>query len=542
MEHKTFNTFAAFDIGADSIKLSLIEAQDKKLSLLKLLEEPLEPVGNFSLESEYKNHKIKALTKLVSNLTENKAVKFACVISHRDIQVKILSLSSQIKLQQLEKILAWEAKKLLPSNFQKDPFAFSYKIIQENPFKIILSVIPDKVLQENLELYNNAGIKINSAFSEVFVAQSLFDSIDTSNFNTVSIASIGSAESHLHIFHSGEMKFYRFIPSGVLQTHATPQEADLEAFSQKIKFSFDYFRAIEKITHMDAIYFIGKGTSKQSFIEFKKSYFSPTKIAPFNFDLVLETKTLLDQIAPSPDEQADLISLFLPSIGTNLTFFADQSDSMDYLSSANYKVGKKIKKKKYKINPMWLYMILLIVLPVLIWALKADADNRIEALTLEIAAKTMDLNAINTKIQDLPPILELNEIELELVKSSLSAMPLNNMLLKLSTSIPKGVAVEKILVSDTEEAEKAILVENETYDSNNSDPIEFHYAELDKDNFSESIKGDVLIIKGFAKSNIALSTFVESLVEKKVIDRILYLASKQYQNGNKLFLIKGNIP
>ncbi|EKD84282.1 MAG: hypothetical protein ACD_39C00136G0008, partial [uncultured bacterium] len=270
--------YAAFDIGTVSIKAAIIEVTDSGKRIATIEEEALKLPADFPGEEEHRQHVIESLKSLASRLPMKECRHVSALYSNRELQVKIIELPSQVQIEQIDKILNWEAKKLLSPNFREEPYAFAYKVVRKSPYMVALAVIPQRLLERFADLFEVAGINLDSAYGEVFAADALKEIVDISGLPAMSIVNFGHSGTHLQIFAAGELRFYRFIPSGMSEMTVPPTDNELEMFAQKIRFSFDYFRAISKLNQIDSLFFMGGGAALQGALPFARTYFNPSRV------------------------------------------------------------------------------------------------------------------------------------------------------------------------------------------------------------------------------------------------------------------------
>ena len=253
--------YATIDIGTKSVKAVVIEVNDKSKRLLNAESIELAAFDSFTNEEDYNKQITDGISKLVEKLDLTKCQKVISLFYNREFQVKLIDFPNQVKPEQLNQMLFWEAKKLLSTHYKEEEFSYSYCITRGNPLSVALAVVPQTLLNAHMKLFENTGITPASVYTDVFASLALQPIIDIAGLPALSIVNFGHSGTHLNIFSAGKLKFYRFIPTGTSEMTNPPQENELEVYSQKIRFSFDYFRAVSKLTQVDALFFMGGGSS-----------------------------------------------------------------------------------------------------------------------------------------------------------------------------------------------------------------------------------------------------------------------------------------
>ncbi|MBP5468959.1 MAG: hypothetical protein J6Z11_06900, partial [Candidatus Riflebacteria bacterium] len=271
--------YGTIDIGTKSVKAIVVEFDSKgNKRLLNTASVDLAPFDTFVNEEEYNQQITEAISNLTNNLDLQKCRKIISLFYNRDLQVKLLDLPSSVKADQLAQVLPWEAKKLLSPHYKEEPFTYSYCITRGNPLSIALAVVPLPLLNAHLKRFENTGIKPDSVYTDVFSTLALQPIVDIAGLPALSIVNFGHTGTHLNIFSAGKLKFYRYIPTGTSELTNPPRENELEMFSQKIRFSFDYFRAVSKLNQVDALFFMGGGSARPEVLNYEQIYFSPKNI------------------------------------------------------------------------------------------------------------------------------------------------------------------------------------------------------------------------------------------------------------------------
>ncbi|MBF0545272.1 MAG: pilus assembly protein PilM [Candidatus Riflebacteria bacterium] len=275
--------YAGIDIGSFSIKAVILERKSGRSNVLQVIETLLSPQSDFPGESEYKEHLISKLVEIAEKLHLKSCKGISAIFHDKEIQVKFLELPSAPSPEQLEQMLFWEAKKLIPQNLKSEPFIFAYRSLKADLKNFALAAVPLSRFQAFLAIFDAAKIRPDALFPEAFTAISAKSLLPTATLPALSLINIGHFSTHIHIFSNGEPKFYRQIPSGTVELSEDSQDSEFEVFTQKIRFSFDYFRAVTKLGNIDEILIYGGGSLKKGLFDFAKRYFAPGRTAKLDF-------------------------------------------------------------------------------------------------------------------------------------------------------------------------------------------------------------------------------------------------------------------
>ncbi len=560
MKQKNSNgLYVSFDIGSVSIKAVVLEINDTGQRLVSIEEEALKPLSEFPGEEEYRQQQIESLKKLATRLPLNEARRVSALFAHRELQIKILDLPSQVQQDQIDKILNWEAKKLLSPNFREEPYSYSYRIIRQNPFSVALTVIPQPLLERFTNLFESAGIPLDGSYSEVFAAHSLKEIIDISGVPALSIVNIGQTGTHLVIFAAGELRFYRFIPSGLSEMSVPPTNNELEMYSQKIRFSFDYFRAVSKLNQIDCLYFMGGGAAQPDLLPFERGYFNPTRINIVDISSGIDISPLMPDLAentPAEEKQRRLLP-FLPATGALLADISPESKGMNLSAQLRSKKRARRIQELARMMPLWLGIIgAIIAIAVLVFmknqinAELSDLDKRLEraghdheAISIKIAKYRA---AADTGIKMSPAFKKALEPMLK------SRLTIAQALYLISQSKPENLAISEILVRNAAEAENIILegsndqepIEGMDTETNPEAPFQSRYYSDNNDieQLREGLNGKILIIRGTTPSHEELGKFSENLAKKMVMGHFKTIQVKKIGKAGLEFLLKGEMP
>ena len=490
--------YGTIDIGTKSVKAIVVEFDSKgNKRLLNTASVELAPFDTFVNEEEYNQQITEAISNLAKNLDLQKCRKIISLFYNRDLQVKLLDLPSSVKSDQLDQVLPWEAKKLLSPHYKEEPFTYSYCITRGNPLSIALAVVPLPLLNAHLKHFENTGIKPDSVYTDVFSTLALQPIVDIAGLPALSIVNFGHTGTHLNIFSAGKLKFYRYIPTGTSELTNPPRENELEMFSQKIRFSFDYFRAVSKLNQVDALFFMGGGSAIPEVLNYEQSYFSPTKINSVDVSSEIDISPVLsvninDNL--NPENNISLLP-FVPAIGGCLADFREDSESMDLLTLIKKEEKEKNLEKIADTIPVILGIIAFLITSAFIYHSYTEKNAELGNLTIEV-------ENINKRLKECKDILEeknntekvnpirLSKNSLEIVKPIIVNKNSLSYLLKFINNIkPKSLEISEILIRNKQEAEQIHLKTKEEMDSDimNSD----YNEESNSDNdYSESSKSE----------------------------------------------------
>jgi Tfp pilus assembly PilM family ATPase len=555
--------YAAFDIGTAAIKAVIIEVTDTGKRLATIEDEPLKPVSDFPGEDEYRQHIIEALLNLTGRLPMKECRHVSALYSNRELQVKIIELPSQVQVDQIDKILNWEAKKLLSPNFREEPYAFAYRIIRKNPYMVALSVIPQRLLERFAETFEAAGITLDSSYGEVFASDALREIVDISGLPAMSIVNFGYSGTHLQIFAAGELRFYRFIPSGMSEMTIPPGDNELEMFAQKIRFSFDYFRAISKLNQIDSLFFMGGGAALPGALPFSRNYFSPSRVNIVDTSGGIDISPILPEItdnSPAEEKQRRLLP-FIPAVGAILACLSEQSASMNLSECLKNKKRDKRMKELAKLLPLWAGIIGLLVIIILLVSMRSSMQQRLDETIKQMESARMGVEALNIKANRLRSSLDTaiklsppaRKVLLPVIQNRLG---IDQLLFVMAQARPEGLKIDEILIRSESEAETIELpgeeaqMSGDTGDTggySDTTPKNEFVSSLadgsgDSDQSGEGLLGKFIIIRGTAASNEELSSFSSLLTEKRIIRRYKTISSRKARPSGLEFLIRGELP
>jgi hypothetical protein len=554
--------YAAFDLGSASLKASVIEVNNSTPRLATIEEENLQPFNKFPDENEYRNHLIEKIQTLAERLPIKECKKISLLFSNREMQVKLIELPAQVQTEQLDKVLNWEAKKLLSPTFREEAYTFSYKIIRSNPYLLALAVIPQNLLEKFLELFEKAGINVSSIYAEVFASHTLKETVDHTGLPALSIINFGHSGTHLQIFSAGELRFYRFIPSGMAEMSQPPTENELEMYSQKIRFSFDYFRAVSKLNQIDAVFFMGGGAAQPNILPFERSYFNPTRINIVDISSQVDISPILPEIgdnSPAEEKQRRLLP-FLPSVGAILTLFTEDSNKTDFAQRLNKEKKEKKLQALTKTLPFIIGACGIIIIILSLFYLRSHLNQKLKKLNKDLEIAQIDMKSAKLKIAKYKAASNTGVKLSPAARKALSPIlnRQNNMariLYIIGSSKPESVKIKEVLIRPESEAEN-IKLENQQDEVQYSSYNQASDAEDDKNEFvSELAQGamgmenqfnnelgrEIIIIRGIAQSNESLAKLSEVLRQKYLFKRIKSLNSQKISSHRIEFLLKGEM-
>lgn len=553
--------YAAFDIGTASIKAAIIEITDSGKRIATIEEEVLKPLAEFPGEDEHRQHIIESLKNLASRLPIKECRHVAALYSNRELQVKIIELPGQVQIEQIDKILNWEAKKLLSPNFREEPYAFAYKVVRKSPYMVALAVIPQRLLERFADIFEVAGINLDSAYGEVFGADALKEIVDISGLPAMSIVNFGHSGTHLQIFAAGELRFYRFIPSGMAEMTVPPTDNEFEMFAQKIRFSFDYFRAISKLNQIDSIFFMGGGAALQGALPFSRTYFNPSRVNIVDTSSGIDISPILPELAdntPAEEKQRRLLP-FIPAIGAILACLSEQSVTMNLSACLKNKKREKRMKELARLLPLWIGVAGLLLIIIILFSMKSGLQQQIAETQKQLDTARMGTEAVSIKASRLRASLDTSVKLSPPARKALepiiqNRLTVDQLLFVMAQARPEGLRIDEVLLRTDAEAEN-IDLRSEDNTAPQGDPGEYGEDtpknefvssladELgDSEQLGEDLIGKVIIIKGTTTGNEELSSFTSTLTEKRVIARFKTISSRKGSASGLEFLIRGELP
>lgn len=457
--------FVTIDIGSVSVKAVCLEIADKNKRLVAVAEEKYKnPIGGIDDDAD-KNAIIDALKNVVKSLNISKNANISACFFNREMQVKIIDLPNQIQQSQIEQTLNWEARKLLSPAFKDTPYTFAYKFIRKNSNSIALAVIPISVLEKYSDLFKSAGIKLSGIYPEVFSGMTLRPMADIAGLPAVSIVNVGYYGTHLQIFSAGELKFYRYIPSGVSELSDPPEAGDLEVFSQKIRFSFDYFRAVTKLNQIDLLCFMGGGSAVEGLLAYEQAYFAPTKIAPLDISSGIDVaNAFATSQEVAEDKQKKLLS-FIPAVGIALSASSSDATSTNFLAQILLKKRTARNNAILSVAPVVVSVAILITVFTLILPRYRDLKQQIRTADANINTLNKDIENLKQEIKDNS---KFNMVELPAKYDKIIGESIRNLqksfynyplsvIRYLANGKDSGIVLQEVLIKSHEEAKRINL-------------------------------------------------------------------------------------
>ena len=550
------------DVGSMSIKAVCLEFSDKGKRLLSAEEINYKtPIGNKEDEKD-KESIISALKEISKNLKINRNTHVLASFFNREMQVKIIDLPQQIQSTQIEKTLNWEARKLLSPAFKDTPYTFAYKIIKNNPISAVIAVIPTSILNKYIELFKQAGIKLDGIFPEVFSSMSLRTMADIAGLPAVSVVNVGYYGTHLQIFSAGELRFYRYIPSGTSEFSTIPSSSELEVFSQKIRFSFDYFRAVSKLNQIDLLCFMGGGAAVEGVLPYEQVYFAPTRIIPVDISSGIDIANAFSGSIESAEEKQRRLLAFMPAVGIALASQENEAIKMNLLAQTLLKEKAARYDKLMSIIPIILSILILLGSLIISFVSKASFTSEINKLESEIKDLNGKIKDYKEKAEKIETIdrFKLSKKYEKVIGESIKRPHYLWALANIRTLAGENIEIKEILVKNTEEAERINLPDINNNPNNvknlNDEPNLYlspmYQVELSEQELPESLDGRIAIVRGIAKEMKDISKYAydmvlcekkdENNVKQRVLLRIISIVSRSNEQGNIEFLLKGELP
>lgn len=557
--------YAAFDLGAHSAKAALIDRRGGKDRLAAVEQEPLKPVSEFPGEAEYREHLVQQLKVLAERLPMGEIRECVAVLNSRELQVKLVEPPAQVQPDKIEGVLQWEAKKLLSPTYRNEPFLHAWRMIRENPPVAALAVIPQSVLQRHSDLYEAAGIRLAGAYAEVFGAMGLKAGSVSLGLPSLSLINLGHAGTHLQIFAAGELKFYRFIPTGLAEFSNPPLPGEMDGFSQKIRFSFDYFRAVSKLGHIDELLFLGGGATRPEYFAFARDYFAPGKIDTLDVSKSIDISPILPEMAaPSgPGPRHVKLLPFLPALGAFWAHADPQGPSANLQGRLNEKAWQARMSRLSVAMPLWIGLVGSVILLVALLFWRLSLADQVEQARQKASIAANNLTTLQVKVARLnkarvPEVRLASRDQAALQEFLRDHRTADEVLFLIERQRPEGISVSRIQIQTKAQAEEEIQEEEPAPEpaggqdaaSPGSEggepspvPIPTIGGSPEQDSeMVEEIGGDVLVIHGRATGYQALSTFAERLVQARVMRRVRVVRLLPKTAGEARFLLKGDLP
>ncbi len=469
--------YGVIDIGTKTVKAIVIEVNNNSQRLLNIDSVELAAFDTFTDEEKYNDQISEAISKLADNLNLHKCKKIISLFYNRELQVKLIDFPNTVGVDHLNQVLPWEAKKLLSPHYKEEEYTYSYCITRGNPLSIALAVVPLPLLKNHLNLFNKTGIKPDSVYTDVFATLALQPIIDLAGLPALSVVNFGYSGTHLNIFSAGKLKFYRYIPTGSSEMTNPPRENELEMYSQKIRFSFDYFRAVSKLNQVDALFFMGGGTAIPNVLNYEQNYFSPTRISALDVSSKIDISPVMSAnlIGTASQENANSISCFIPAIGACFADFREDSENMDLLNLIKQQEKEKNLEKLANTVPVFLGLISIILASFFLYYLYTEKKDLFANLAIELKDKDKQLNEYKKDLDNKKGSEKVNPIRLcpkslDFVKQMIvSKNSLHNLFDVIDKEKPKNVQIKEILIRNHQEASQIYLKSKEELERENFD-------------------------------------------------------------------------
>ncbi|MBI3038544.1 hypothetical protein HYY75_05760 [bacterium] len=561
--------YITFDLDTHSIKTAVVELKDGINRLLSVEEELFKPSADFPNEVEFREHQVQTLKSLLQRLPLQTCLMKIALFENRELQSKIIELPREIRPEKVEEILGWEAKKLLSPNFRTEQFVFGYKRLVPTALVFIVSVIPRGILERENDLFKAAGIQLDAFYPEVFTTISIKEKLSDLKVPALSIINVGLSDTHIQIFSSGELKFFRNIPSGLGELGDRPEGTDWESYMQKIRFSFDYFRAVTKLGQIDDILFMGTGAFREGFLAYAIDYFFPSRAAPLDFSLFMDISPAASHLGNDPTR----LLPFLPGVGSFFTHTDPISPKTNLFGRLQeQKNSERWEQLSLKI-PYWAgaFNFALAVVIILFWRGllvtelgEAANDLRVSLRELEAdkasianleSQKRKDFGFSRGELTILQPLLKDHfpgwEVLLKLIKSQPERLTFHSIRIQEQAELTGDetdleLDSEQNPESNTEGGGKGSaenqLEEPDSQKSPAEKEIEDKNLDFSGDKPIESLLGKFLVVQGNCSSKEVFSEFAEKLLKSNLIRRFVLLKSKRKSETEITFLLKGEMP
>ena len=481
--------YGVIDIGTKTVKAIVIEVSNKSQRLLNIESIDLAAFDTFTDEEKYDDQIRDAISKLTESLNLNRCKKIISLFYNRELQVKLIDFPNTVGTEQLNQVLPWEAKKLLSPHYKDEQFTYSYCVTRGNPLSIALAVVPIPLLNNHLKLFDKTGIKPDSVYTDVFATLALQPIIDIAGLPALSVVNFGYSGTHLNIFSAGKLKFYRYIPTGSSEMTSPPKENELEMYSQKIRFSFDYFRAVSKLNQVDALFFMGGGTAISNVLTYEQNYFSPTKISALDISSRIDISPVFSaniNDGVKAIESTNFLSAFIPAIGACLADFREDSEAMDLLNLIKKQEKEKNLEKIANSVPIVLGLISFILATGVLYYLYQEKNDKLTNLTIEQESLDKQIQECNDTYQkkissQKSNPIRLSQKSLEMVKPVIMNKNSLDYLLTFIANVKGNIQITDILIRNRQEAEQITLKSKEELDQENVayNMVEDNYSNQD---------------------------------------------------------------
>ncbi len=558
--------YTAFDLGSFAVKAVVVERLQGRDRLTLIEEESLRPASEFATEADYRDHQVQAIRSLSARLPMKESEHIAALFNSREMQVKIAELPAQIQHDQIEGVLWFEARKLLSPNFRQDPFIMGYRLLRDSPPTALVTCIPQALLTRFTDLFDAAGVTLTGVYGEVFATYALRETQDLGAVPTLAFANVGHASTYLTIFAAGELKFYRHIPAGTSEIPEMAESQDLDVYFQKIRFSFDYFKAVSKLGQIDEIRFIGGGPGRGEFLSHAREYFAPTRTGPLDVSARLDVAAVLSPgtAALGPNEAAVRLLPSVPAIGTLLAHLDPNCGTGDLLGRLQERRREALLGQLTTQIPLYLGSIGIVLLLLLLLSLRSGASAELEGARQKGAIERATLDGLRLKLagarsaagavsNDLPPrdrkalapLLKPHRTPAEVLYLTAQARPEGLTLSRIAvisrqTDASAGLE-ERLDQAPAAEPGTTGPAPGEAAPSLPSIDAAQPAPEAEQ---NEELRGEILELRGLSRSPEALAAFTAALVRKGALRRVTAVRCRfsGASPDGAAFVVKGELP
>ncbi len=541
------------DLGSHAVKAAVIERQGTVNSLVAIEEEVFQPVGTFANDAAYFEHQVSVIRTLAARLPLAKAKRVLGLFNNRELQVKIVDLPREVPPEKMRDLLAWESRKLLSPNYKSEAVLFAYRAIRQSPLTVALAVVPQSQLERWLQLLTAGNIPVAGAYPAVFAAIAAKEAMGPGNVPAVSLIDIGQTTTHIQIFAMGELKFYRNIPAGISDIPAEPTDHDWETFTQKIRFSFDYFRAVTKLGQIDDIRFYGGGARRDGFLNYARGYFAPGKADLLDLSGQIDVTPVLK----SGGSNRSRLLPFYPALAVYLAGVdIAHADDTDLLLQHRQRIEQEVSQRRWQVVPLVAGALMLVVLALVMNAHSASLDEtlalrRTECKRAEEQVKALDQkvaaaqSAANRGLEQYPTAWRR-----QLATVCGDHTRGTDVLMGLFRNTPAGLTVQgfeiRPLVEDNPDEPMVEARNDEDSDESGvagaSDGTAPSAGAMGAGNNAlNDLGGELLVVRGTAASSGPMLAFTEQLRTARTIVRVRRLQSERVTGGTIRFLLKGEL-
>ena len=406
--------------------------------------------------------------------------------------------------------------------------------------------------------------------SDVFTADALRPIVDFAGLPALSIVNFGNTGSHLQIFSTGKLKFYRYIPTGTAEMSDPPTEGELEMYSQKIRFSFDYFRAVSKLSQVDTMYFMGGGSQFKEVIPFAQNYFAPTKVYPLDISSAIDISPVISSAMnenTTAKDSSEAILKYIPAIGACLTDLSDKAEHANLMTQLNFAENERKKEKLAQSLPIFFGIAAVIISALILGFIYYEKSGILQELEQQVSIVKSEKEANAIKLTSCKPQEIQHNMQLcpnsqkavePILQSKRALHTLFSMIMRLREP---GMKITDILIRNRQEADQIALkaevkdIFGEGFEDVEEDKLAPFTSKFSSSIAEEQIKedfdGKIAIIRGIAENSMQISRFTEGLSTyptdqkgkklPRAIQRVLSINTQKI-SGNKIeFMMKGEL-